>query len=457
MADKTVIFFGAGATAYCSMPVTDSQAKLFGVFFFGNDRELKDNIRDKMCILTEDDAEFIIKLKNRNDIRDLIDFVNDMFTKESFRMLSFYNLVDMAISERRGFVGRKKEYEVDEIRRFRDSLLVILQTLFGRLENNILRDKQAEFSLLKNFFKSIAKQELNKRKMQYPKKSVNIQSKDFIFTDIEYVSLNWDVLILWAMMIAHKELNGENCNYISDEYGVSKLKVFNEFFVYLDSCDTAKQESNWYPYNQTVAFRLNDREHPSDRRVILFPAYFPHGQTHWLECSICGKLTMYLDKGFQIYSEKFAMNPDKEYHCAHCEKKLTLKDSAMLLQTNYKIKAPYNEEIQRSMRIAVNKAKKLVFVGYSLPDDDIEYNSIFRISNHEKKLVYVVLFQEDAKNEFFPSQDAKDMCKGSDTEKVIQRYCDIFGDENVNVNLAGFPNAISKILEILHVDQKLEN
>ena len=40
-------------------------------------------------------------------------------------------------------------------------------------------------------------------------------------------------------------------------------------------------------------------------------------------------------------------------------------------------------------------------------------------------------------------------CHNSDTENSIKRYCDIFGESNVRVNLAGFPNASQKIMDIL--------
>ncbi len=448
MKNKTVIFFGSGTTAKCNMPITDVQGKLFSSLFFNNDMEFREWIHDYVKILKDEDIDLLIALKQEPEIQKLKQFVNDTFTSDSFDMMSFYNLVDMAITERRGFCCADKVYSVEEIQKFRNSILVLLQTLFGLLENNILRDNEQEFRKLKDFFKAIAKEELSKRRMQYIHDSIDLQSKEFIFTDVEYISLNWDVLILWAMLIAHKELNNSNSNYISDKHGISKLKVFNEFFSYLNSSDTgSKKNKDWFPYSQPVAFRINDTEYPSDKRVILFPTYFPHGQTHWLECPICGKLTMYLDKQFRVYSQDFAMSPKRQYQCSHCDQPLNLENSAMLLQTNYKMKSPYNEEIQRSMRIAINNAKRLVFVGYSLPNDDIEYRSIFRISRNESKQVYVVLRKAGADNTFISAKEALE--KFPDKNDEVMRYCEIFGVDNVHVNFAGFPNAADKILEIL--------
>ncbi|MBR4318442.1 MAG: hypothetical protein IKP69_00130 [Oscillospiraceae bacterium] len=453
MPNKTVIFFGAGATLKCGMPVTNNQSKLFNKFFFESNDCFRSYIKENMDILKDEDITVLLDMKEEKNIQELIEFVKATFVKDTLQMMKFYNLVDIAISERRGFSTSKKVYTIEEITHFRESLLQLLQVLFGLLEKNVLQENPEGYQKLKQLFKAIAENQLKKRVEQHIDSSTDLQSKEFIFTDISYVSLNWDVLILWAMMTAHKELNNENKNYISDKTGIAKLKVFNDFFTYLNSYDISEsQNSNkdWFPYNQTVAYRLNDTDHPSDRRIILFPAYFPHGQTHWLECPLCGKLTMYIDKQFRQYSENFTMQSKRKYQCANCgNQELTLKNSAMLLQTNYKIKAPYIEEIQRAMRIAINKAEKLIFIGYSLPNDDIEYESIFRISRNTDKKVYIVLYQKNVPNQFLSADSAIEYCKDTDTEKAINRYCDIFGKDNVHVNLSGFPNAYDKILELI--------
>lgn len=449
MNDKSIIIFGAGATAFCSMPTTEKQGKLFGRLFFGNDDDVRYYIKENIDILTDKDIDELISFVRSKKTSELGNFIRNCFSEKSFDMQEFYNFVDMSVSEQRGFATSSRIYTVEEIKSFRKQFLVLLQILFGKIENNILCNKGENFNKLKQFFKEIAEKELDKKINKLRNENVNIQSNDFILTDTGYISFNWDVLILWAMLLAHKEINNSNNNFFADEYGISKLKVFNEFSTYLDSCDISKNDGNWYPYNKTVAYRLNDTKHQSDKRVILFPAYFPHGQTHWLECPVCGKLTMYIDKEFRCHSEHFAMSNKYQYNCSHCNTKLSLENSAMLLQTNYKIKAPYIEEIQRSMRIAINNAETLIFVGYSLPPDDMEYRSIFRIGNTNNKKVYLVLYYENSPNDFLSVSDAKNICRNSEVENTIQRYCNIFNEDNIRVNLAGFPTASTKIMEIL--------
>ena len=264
------------------------------------------------------------------------------------------------------------------------------------------------------------------------------------------------------MFIAHKELNDENRNFAVVNGRNVKLKIFNDFAAYTASRPVEPESGKnkiWYPYNATVATHVNDPEHLYDRIVTLIRTYLPHGQTNWLECPVCGKLSMYLGDEWQLNSQTIAMrsplldeNPD--YKCQHCGQKLTTADSSMLLQTQLKKKASYIEEIQRDMRLRLSEAEKIVFVGYSLPADDIEYRSVFVANNaRQKKQIYVVLYKEEETSKWLKANDpyiskmAGD--KSDDTRKTIRRYAALFGEENVWVNLAGFPAAADSVIEKL--------
>ncbi len=131
---------------------------------------------------------------------------------------------------------------------------------------------------------------------------------------------------------------------------------------------------------------------------------------------------------------------------------MTTADSSMLLQTVIKNKASYIEEIQRDMRLQIRQSKKLIFIGYSLPSDDVEYQSIFAAESdkdHPKK-VFLVLFKKGAENRWLSVKEAlASLNKEDDTFKSIERYAKLFGKQNVQVNLAGFPDASDAILQVL--------
>lgn len=105
-----------------------------------------------------------ISISNKTcDAGELKDFIVDSFSENSFNMQDFYNFVDMAISEQRGFMTSCKIYTVEEIKSFRRQFLTLLQILFSIIENNILCIKQENFNKLKQFFKDIAEKELDKK------------------------------------------------------------------------------------------------------------------------------------------------------------------------------------------------------------------------------------------------------------------------------------------------------
>ncbi|MCD7811591.1 MAG: hypothetical protein LUG91_07045 [Ruminococcus sp.] len=450
MTEKTVIFFGAGATASCGFPTTETQNGIFRTLFLEDENSFRSYAAKKLNKLTAADLDKIVALRNKEEMKQLADFLKFYFSPQGFKVQQMYHLIDSAISENRSL----RHYTVEEIKDIRKSIIRFLQVLFSTIEAEILKKNGKDYRELKRFFQTIAEIQLKKRLQQY--NDVNLRSEDFIFTDVSYVSFNWDVLVLWAMMTAHKELNDSNSNYMPDPHGISKLKVFNDYFTYLNSYDTdlssnKQGNSDWFPYNRTVAYRVNDREHDSDKRVILFPTFFPHGQTHWLECPKCRKMTMYIDKAFRTYSDGFPMEDERKYVCSNCrnDENLTLENSAMLLQTNDKIKPSYIEEIQNAMRININQADNFVFIGYSLPEDDMEYQSILRIAKVEKsKKVFLVLYQDNSPNVFLVSSQAKKKAN-EENRGIIERFCGIFSEDSVWVNLAGFPAAFDEIIKII--------
>ena len=477
MPEKSVLFWGAGATRKLGMPTTEDQEEMFKLYFFdekgflkkyGTNDEMGEKAQKLLDALKEGNNKYSLDMYSF-DICGLKRYINNFFSECSFRMVDLYNLLDSQISAGQSFRiydenNQTKTCSADDALRYRRAMLVLLQSVF-----TIYLKKSAcnpEIEKYKLFFRKLAKIVLGEKMNQLSGFCRGdwdgLKGDDFIFSEIAYISLNWDFLFLWPMFIAHKELNDENSNYAVANGKNVKLKIFNDFAAYTASRPVEPESGKnkiWYPYNATVATHVNDPEHLYDRIVTLIRTYLPHGQTNWLECPVCGKLSMYLGDEWQLNSQTIAMrsplldkNPD--YKCQHCGQNLTTADSSMLLQTPLKKKASYIEEIQRDMRLRLSVAEKIVFVGYSLPADDIEYRSVFVANNaRQKKQIYVVLYKEKEPSKWLKANDpyiskmAGD--KSDDTRKMIRRYAALFGEENVWVNLAGFPAAADSVIEKL--------
>ena len=411
--------------------------------------------------------------------------------------MNLFNLLDLQRQSRFTFGGGNAvgnpypPFYPEQLEHIRRALVALIASLIG----DAMKHAQQGGSLerYKEFFKKLAAKVRQEKMDQLQNGCASIAS-DFIMSDLTYISLNWDPVVLWAMFIAHKELNDCNCMYWPHENGNAKLKIFNDFAIPLAAEPIDKKPSGarrWYPYSEAVAQRVNDPEHLHDRVVTLIRTLFPHGQTNWLLCPKCGKVSMFLGDQWDLNSTTLPMElPLAEkrscgeeiidntgrgnYQCVHCGFSLSLADAAMLMQTVNKEKPSFIEEIQADMRLRIAEAERIIFVGYSLPDDDFEYRSIFAGLNSKeagcnkddepgsdackkenegsvkKKKVYVVLYESGMPNKWITTDDAEKMLKEQGHKEEVERFSNLFNDfADLKFNFAGFPNADRKILELM--------
>ncbi|TYC85952.1 hypothetical protein FXB42_08815 [Acetobacterium wieringae] len=207
--EKTVLIFGAGATAALGMPPTEKQNDFFRTFFFSDVIDLKNHD------LTEQDVKQFAALKklkaeNEFNIEDLINFVKYFFIEdeESFKMIDLYNLIDIQIHK--GFnltmyeseSGDKKTLYPHQLVQYRKGILVVLQEYFSM---QIKKAQQKdEFDLYVDFFQEMGKVLLQEKGELILEGLDLLRDSDFVFSNFSYLSFNWDVLLLWSMFIAHR-------------------------------------------------------------------------------------------------------------------------------------------------------------------------------------------------------------------------------------------------------------
>jgi hypothetical protein len=226
----------------------------------------------------------------------------------------------------------------------------------------------------------------------------------------------------------------------------------------------------WYPLNEAVAQRLNELKN-SDLRVRLTKLLFPHGCLCWRECPDCGKLSAYHGDEWKLNApglfpppplRAFDPNPCAEWiigaerdqrekgkvdarKCLHCGTLTYAHHTQAVMQSSFKPRPPsFIEEIQRDLRATTMQASHIIFMGYSLPPDDVTYRAFFsarRQRRGTKVLCRVV--SKDRKNPGwygpteFKSRIRKKMFL--DSSPVIAA-CDIFGGDNVRFYGGGIPN-----------------
>lgn len=504
MATKIVIIFGAGATASRGFPATGTQNDLLKAFFFSNSvRQFLQNEKVQKAKISKQLASELFSFKQvtsknyRMDFPGLCKYVTTFFSKDSLTVMNLFNLLDLQRQSRFTFgsgnaVGNLyPPFYPEQLEHIRRALVALIASLIGDAMKHA--QQGGNLAQYKGFFKELAAK-VRQEKMDQLQNGCSSVASDFIMSDLTYISLNWDPVVLWAMFIAHKELNDCNCMYWPHENGNAKLKIFNDFAIPLAAEPIDKKPSGarrWYPYSEAVAQRINDPEHLHDRVVTLIRTLFPHGQTNWLLCPKCGKVSMFLGDQWDLNSTTLPMElPLAEkrscgeeiidntgrgnYQCVHCGFSLFLADAAMLMQTVNKEKQSFIEEIQTDMRLRIAEAERIIFVGYSLPDDDFEYRSIFAGLNSKeagcnkddepgsdvckkenegsvkKKKVYVVLYESGMPNKWITTDDAEKMLKEQGHKEEVERFSNLFNDfADLKFNFAGFPNADQNILDLM--------
>lgn len=133
--------------------------------------------------------------------------------------------------------------------------------------------------------------------------------------------------------------------------------------------------------------------------------------------------------------------------CVHCGTLTHEHHTQTVMQSSFKAQPPsFIEEIQRDLRAVAMKADHFIFMGYSLPKDDVIYRAFFsarkQVSETKKtdgQAVRCTVVGVDDTNTgwYSPTELGEEKFRKSE---VIKAARDIFGDDNVRFFGGGVPN-----------------
>lgn len=305
---------------------------------------------------------------------------------------------------------------------------------------------------------------------------VACDSRDFYLSDLSFVSLNWDPLALWCQFVANRDLNNSPA---VPHFGcpARKLKIFHDLGHFVAGSRVEKHHKRhtpWHPMNESSAQRLNDDEHGATDRIRIGKFLFPHGCLWWRECPSCGKLSSYMGDVWatdsptlfpppplRAFVEGVTFEPsgvEEESRardrgevdaraCVHCKTLTYMYHTPMQIQSNFKsAPPPFMEEIQRDMRVVVENADHIIFMGYSLPPDDVAYRAIFAARRSRKSgnppKCSVVLGRDQPPCWLGGSEldeHLKTMDKSCPPGETLEAARGLFGGENVRFYGGGIP------------------
>lgn len=400
-------------------------------------------------------------------------------TSEAFQLNDLFNVLDMHGPA--GFGFRAPSPVTDDGAQFlaarrlmgaKDALRMLLGVAFYIDHQDCIRDKTATLKLYQDFATLLG------RRMQELGVALAHQGKppdqpEFYQGDVSFVSLNYDPLALWVQYISNRELNlSPDVPHVGNP--AQRLQLFSDGGHLVPSRRIGEPFNGpWYPMNEAVAQRLN--EAVSEKGIVRLTKFlFPHGCLCWRECPDCGKLSSYMGDEWKLDSPSLIPPPplwgfDKtscpdtvkgderkkrqsEWRvdtraCVHCGTLTYAHHTQTVMQSSLKAQPPsFIEEIQRDLRAVAMKADHFIFMGYSLPKDDVIYRAFFsaRKQVNEKPktngtAVRCTVVGRDYENAGWYSPAELDSEKFRKYDAITSAR-DIFGSANVRFFGGGVPD-----------------
>ena len=283
----------------------------------------------------------------------------------------------------------------------RNFLMLFVNMLFSARWYKITNgEKSEEFEKYKKFINSfdrLMQKEARQFHEKYPK-----QNRDFYLFTTSFVSFNFEMVFPWIFMNSHYELN-HRPTYIQDH----PLKLWLDYGVeHRGRKLVAGKIVPTLEFTESVASRENEDDHIGTPINRAGKFYFAHGSAAWRECPVCGRMTFYFGtsenkwnyKSLELIppfpipifeSEKITAltAQEKEWRkkmrydslqCMHCGSQTKASDAPMIMQTMYKsTPTSFLEEIQRNVKVSLEKARHIILLGYRLPPDDIIWQHAF--------------------------------------------------------------------------------
>lgn len=402
---------------------------------------------------------------------------------DQLRLNDLFNLLDMHISPGFGFrapihhgradIEKQPEEQFFDARRLigaKNALLMILIASFYIdyqaciCSKRDLLNKYHDFAIL-----------LGQRMQNQGLKLAQFDQPEFYQTDVGFVSLNYDPIALWVQFNANRKLNkSASVPHVSSPS--VPLHLFHDFGHLIPARRIGRGEADWpwYPMNEAAAQRLNEQQ-TSDSRVRLTKFLFPHGCLCWRECPDCGKLSAYhgdqwgfdapglfpppplraFDKGAcpewitgkeRVQRERGKIDARQ---CLHCGTLTYAQHTQAVMQSSFKPRLPsFIEEIQRDLRATTMQANHIIFMGYSLPLDDVTYRAFFsarrqrgeKSRNGSARVHCTVVDKSDSDPGWYRPIELKTKIQNFREDHPARAACDIFGEQNVRFFGGGIPD-----------------
>ena len=354
---KTVIFWGAGATAALGIRTTADQTaalrKLAGEEGSVNervkealgqvDRQWTDAFSDLLTILgdqhqgsrlnipsqrqltamrrnwplgaSDDDLKrrvlYLCALYDWPALKEVVR-VCPGYKGDALQLADLFNVLDMHGQSGHGFEVQKGSFLTPaQVSAAYNALKMLLNTLFYVDWQCALADDQRRSYLDHHYeFAWRLGRRMQDRGVQLAAdcQPIEFQTQKFYLGDVGFVSLNYDPIALWCQFVANRQLNTDlTVPYVGAP--ASKLQIFHDLGYIVATARVINRakpldlfQTLWHPMNESAAARLNDPDHGATDRIRITKFLLPHGCLWWRECPSCGKLSSYMGDTWKLDS-----------------------------------------------------------------------------------------------------------------------------------------------------------
>ncbi len=212
---------------------------------------------------------------------------------DHFTINDLFNVMDMHLPVGHGF--RDDEGQFLTARRLlgaKDALKMILLALFYIDYQICLSTKRDLINHYYDFAAALGRR--MQRAAHHLSDQFNLDQPEFFRGDVSFVSLNYDPFFLWMQFVANRDLN-QNPSVPHIGSPAAQLEIFHDLGHFIPSRRIGRGNPNhpWFPMNEAAAQRLNEQDSGSKQKIRLTKFLFPHGSLCWRECPDCGKLSAY--------------------------------------------------------------------------------------------------------------------------------------------------------------------
>ncbi|MBQ7537605.1 MAG: hypothetical protein IJT42_01395 [Treponema sp.] len=456
------------------------------VKIYGNHSEIL--LRNRILELrTEYDwnaAKKILKICPHNDKND--NLICDAYSIIDRKLISGQSLKLDCDTTNKNILTEEIIYS-QRLQGARNFLTLFINMLFASAWNKITHDeKSEEFEKYKKFINSFDRL-MQKEAVNFHSKKYPFQDRSFYLFSTSFVSFNFEIVFPWIFMQSHRELN-QRPPYFADR----PLKLWLDY-----ACEHRGRKTDddgnvisTLEFTEAVASRENeDGTHIGSELNRAGKFYFAHGSSAWRECPVCGRMTFYFgyskDKWnyksrelippfpipiFNTIDERTLTKSEISWRkflrydslqCMHCGAETKASDAPMIMQTMYKsTPTSFLEEIQRNVKVSLEKARHIVLLGYRLPPDDTIWYQAFseavrsRAKTDNAAFCTVVVGHKGQERWIHPDElenYLKLHRKADDVDvwgvKAIENACAIFGKEKVRAWTGGIPQVFGTCTE----------